>query len=350
MYRFARYNYCDITDYKIFPNNKIDTQASPFHFTDVSNNFQLGDSLLVNNAKGDACSLDELMYNTQTVAFIIIRNDTILYEKYFEDYAETSIVASFSMAKSFVSALTGIAIAENYIKDENEPVTNYVPELKTSGFDKVTIKHLLQMTSGIKYSERYNDPFSDVAKHYYGTGMREKLLKLKLDKVPGTQFFYKSIDTQLLGLVIERATGRSLSSYIEEKIWKPLGMEYVATWSLDQIENGIEKAYCCLNARAIDFAKFGKLYLNGGSWNNIQIVPEEWVKKSVAIDTLEASPWYYQYQWWLASRIYGDYWAEGHHGQYIYVYPPKKLVIVRLGKRPGNVYWGSIFRQITKLL
>lgn len=350
VWKFVRYNYSDITDYKIFPYRTIAKQEPVFHFTDKTPHDNLTDTLQINDLYGNFYTLNEFLATTPTVAFLIIRNDTILYEKYFNSYENSSVVASFSMAKSFVSALTGIAIEEGYIKNENQSVTDFVTELKGTDISKITIKHLLQMTSGIKYTERYNDPFSDVSRHYYGKNMRKILNNIKLQHEPGLIHRYKSIDSQLLGLVLEKATGKTLSEYLQEKIWKPLGMQYDATWSLDIEDNGIEKAYCCLNARAIDFAKFGRLYLNKGNWNGVQIIPSQWVDKSTMVDTTGNKPWFYQYNWWLVSRIYGDYWANGHHGQYVYVYPSKNIIIVRLGLREGKQHWGNIFRQLTRKL
>lgn len=293
-----------------------------------------------------AIAFDDYLETNHTVAFLIIRNDTIQYEKYFHGYDKTSIVASFSMAKSVTSMLIGCAIGDGLIKSVDEPVTNYLPELKKNGFEKVTIKHLLQMTSGLDFKESYFNPFGEAASFYYGRNLKKKIKRMKLKSEPGKTFEYVSGNPQLLGLILANALKtKTVSEYFQEKIWKPSGMEYGASWSIDQKKNGLEKTFCCINARARDFAKLGRLYLNEGNWNGKQLIPQEWVKESTKIDTANGSAWFYQYQWWLPSRN-GDYMARGILGQYIYVNPVKKLIIVRLGKKPGGINWSSLFTTI----
>jgi CubicO group peptidase (beta-lactamase class C family) len=279
---------------------------------------------------------------------LIIKNDTIQYEKYWGKYDESSIVPSFSMAKSITSILIGCAIDDKLIKSVNEPITNYIPELKENDFDKVTIENLLQMTSGIKFNESYINPFGDAATFYYGTNLRKAIKKMKLEIEPGERFAYSSGSAQLLGLVLERALkNKTISSYLEEKIWQPLEMEFDASWSLDRKKNGLEKTFCCINARARDYAKIGRLYLNKGKWNDKQIVSENWVAQSTKIDTTNNSSLRYQYQWWLPSQT-GDFMAQGILGQFIYVNPEKNLIIVRLGKGLGFTDWKTAFVGISQ--
>ncbi|WP_245756714.1 serine hydrolase domain-containing protein [Flexibacter flexilis] len=280
------------------------------------------------------------------MAFLIIKNDTIQYEKYFGKYNQESIVPSFSMAKSVTSILIGCAIDDKLIQSVDEPITNYIPELKKNGLEKVTIKQLLQMTAGVKFNESYYSPFSDAAGFYYGRNLRKKIAKMKTNNQSKATFKYLSGNTQLLGLVLERALkNKTITAYLQEKIWTPLGMEYDASWSIDKKNNGIEKTFCCLNARARDFAKIGRLYQNKGRWNGQQIVSEKWVQESTKIDTSNGSAAYYQYQWWLPTRN-GDFMAEGFLGQFIYVNPAKNVVIVRLGKREGDANWWEILPSL----
>ena len=153
-------------------------------------------------------------------------------------------------------------------------------------------------------------------------------------------------NTQLLGLILERALkNKTITQYLEEKIWIPFEMEYDASWSLDRKKNGIEKTFCCLNARARDFAKIGKLYLNNGQWNGKQIVSESWVKQSTKIDQTNGSAWYYQYQWWIPTYN-GDFMAQGILGQFIYVHPKNNIIIVRLGKNTGNANWWKLLSDL----
>src|SRR5690606_16489947 len=244
-----------------------------------------------------------------------------------------SIVPSFSMAKSVTSMLIGCAIADGLIGSVHDPVSRYIPEMAKNGFNKVTIEHLLQMTSGLKFNEGYYNPFGEVATFYYGRGLEKATTRLKLEAEPGTRFNYVSGNTQILGLVLDRVLGnKTITEYLNEKIWQPIGMEYDASWSIDRKKDGIEKTFCCLNARARDFAKLGRLYLNDGNWQGKQLVPADWVRQSTRVDSSGASNKHYQYQWWLPT-LDGDFLAQGILGQYVYVNPSKNLVIVRLGHK-----------------
>ena len=195
--RFVVYNFADINDHKKFESRPLVAKASPFSFQST----QKGKFPKEING----LAFDTYLEKNKTVAFLIIKNDTIQYEKYFKGYDKESIVPSFSMAKSVTSILIGCAIDEGLIKSVDEPITNYIPELKKNGFDKVTIKHLLQMTSGIKFNESYVNPFGDAASFYYGLNLRKEIGKMKLKTEPGKKFEYVSGNTQLLGLVLERS-------------------------------------------------------------------------------------------------------------------------------------------------
>ncbi len=344
--RFVVYNFADVKDYEKFPERML--QASPNPFIFYSKTSQVFPQSITYNGKTDR--LNKFLSEENTLAFMVIRNDTVLYENYFHDKDETTIVPSFSMAKSFTSALIGCAIADGLIQSVEEPVTNYIPELKKNGFDKVKIKHVLQMTTGLKFNENYINPFGEVASFYYGQKLRKRVLKLKLAYEPGTKFEYKSGNTELLGLVLERALkGKTITAYLQEKIWTPLQMEFDASWSIDQAKNGLEKTFCCINARARDFAKFGKLYLNKGNYNGKQLIPADWVEQSTHADQTEGGSSFYKYQWWLEKN--GDYRAQGFLGQYIYVCPKKNIIIVKLSKNEGeNIWWSDVFKTIINAL
>jgi CubicO group peptidase (beta-lactamase class C family) len=337
--RFAWYNFSGITDYKIFPSRPLPASPTPFHFHQASGASRLGNARTL---------IDSLTTHTPTVALLIIRHDTLLYEGYFRNYQASSTVASFSVAKSFTSALIGIAISEGKIKSVEDKLVDYVPELKyTPGFERITLLHLLQMTSGIKSSEGYYSPFSMAAKTYYGRNLRTIIAHLKIAYAPGTRFSYQSINTQLLGLVLERATKQHITDYLKEKIWIPMGAEFEGSWSIDKKKNGLEKTFCCLNLKARDYAKFGRLYLHKGNWNGQQLVPASWVETSTRIDTTQGSAWYYQYQWWITHPKEANFTANGLHGQFIYVNPRRNLVIVRLGKSTGKgMNWHRTFERL----
>ena len=359
--RFMIYNIADIKDHKKFQSRPLTANATPYNFHNT-NSGKFPKEL-------NGIPFDNYLEENKTVAFLIIKNDTIQYEKYFKGYDKQSIVPSFSMAKSVTSILIGCAIDQGLIKSVNEPITNYIPELTKNGFDKVTIKHLLQMTSGIKFNESYINPFGDAASFYYGLNLRKEITKMKLKSEPGTRFEYASGDPQLLGLVLERSLkGKTITSYLQEKLWSPLGMEFDASWSIDKKQDGLEKTFCCINARARDFAKIGRLYLNNGNWNGKQIISQKWVEESTTVDTTNGGVVYYKYQWWLPTSLYNfskekynlkypnkeklalstdkDFMAEGILGQFIYVNPTKKLIIVRLGKNEGKAEWWKIFTSL----
>ncbi|MFO0356899.1 MAG: serine hydrolase domain-containing protein [Sphingobacteriaceae bacterium] len=361
--RFVIYNFADIKDYKRFQSRPLTAATSPYNF-ETTNSGKIPKEI-------EGTQFDQYLEDNKTVAFLIIKNDTIQYERYFKRYDKQSIVPSFSMAKSVTSILIGCAIDEGLIKSVDEPITKYIPELAKNGFDKVTIKHLLQMTSGIKFNESYLNPFGDAASFYYGINLRKVIGKMKLKSEPGKQFEYVSGNTQLLGLVLERSLkGKTITSYLQEKLWTQLGMEYDASWSIDRKKNGLEKTFCCINARARDFAKIGRLYLNNGNWNGKQIISQNWVEESTKADTTNGEV-FYKYQWWLPTSLENlsrenynlknpskeklklstdkDFMAEGILGQYIYVNPTKKLIIVRLGKNYGKAEWSAIFTAIAKL-
>jgi CubicO group peptidase (beta-lactamase class C family) len=256
MGRFVYYNFANITDHKIFPYRTATNDSVKFTFEQSAN--PKFPKKITMGTHHDA-EFGKYLEDNKTVAFLIIKDDSIHYEKYFKGYDEASVVASFSMAKSVTSMLIGCALKDGYIQSIDEPVTNYIPEFKHEEMGRVSIRHLLQMTSGIKFNESYVNPFGDAATYYYGTNLRKAIYRRKAAHEPGTTFSYSSGDTQILGLVLERALkGKKITEYLEEKIWRPLGMEYDASWSLDRKKDGLEKTFCCLNALARDFCKAGQ--------------------------------------------------------------------------------------------
>jgi CubicO group peptidase (beta-lactamase class C family) len=274
-----------------------------------------------------------------TTGLIIVRDDTILLERYEHGHSPPGRHIAWSVTKSFVSALFGIAVGEGDIPDIMAPVTDYLPELEGSGYEGVPIKHVLQMSSGVGFDEDYGDPFSDINR--MGPSMAVGSLldfaaTLERTRAPGTVQHYVSVDTQVLGEILARATGRDLAGYASEKLWKPLGMEFDAVWLLDG--TGMEWAFGGLNVSLRDFARLGWLYLNGGSRDGRQIVPRAWVEASVTPDAPHLMPgpkpdsdglMGYGYQWWIPTEPDGDFMALGVYGQTIYVAPKSRLVIVK---------------------
>lgn len=337
------YNKPDIGDYRIFPSRGL--QNDSVQFTFQYSEYRETPEELTRPVTGDSTVID-FIETSNTVAFLIIRNDTILFEKYFDDYSRASLVPSFSMAKPIVATLIGCAVDDGLIRSASDPITDYIPELQKRGFDKVTIEHLLQMTSGLKFNEDYTDPFADVATLYYGRHLKRSILRMKMESEPGKVFKYASGNTMMLGIALANVIkGTTVTQYFQNKLWQPLGMEVDGSWSLDRKRNGMEKTFCCINATARDFAKIGRLYLNHGNWNGKQIVSEKWIGNSIKLDTTNGSPWNYQYNWWLPSQT-GDFMAHGKGGQYLYVNPAKNMIIVRLGTKEQDIDWPEIFLYI----
>ncbi|MFV5699137.1 serine hydrolase domain-containing protein [Flavobacterium sp. ZT3R17] len=341
------------SDYKHFPQRIVNNEGPVYNFYKSNKEYQLGTKIGVINRDFNSTnvSLDSFATLHKTITFLIIRNDTIVYEKYNKGYTSNSFVSSFSMAKPFVSTLIGIAIDEGKIKSENDFIIDYLPEFKDKiGWEKITIKNLLQHTSGIRFTDSELDPVSDNAEFYWGDNLRERMINITLECPPNTKFRYSSENTLLLGYIIEKVTGGTISKYLEDKIWKPLGMEASAAWSLDRKDDkAIEKSFCCLQARAIDFAKLGRLYLNGGNWNGRQIVSKKWVEYSTHSDPSGNNKHFYNNNWGIGPFKYGSYFAVGLFGQYLYMYPEKNIIIVRFGDTETSYhpnYWQEVFLQI----
>ncbi len=290
--------------------------------------------------RGKKKSVGEFIDRTWTTGLVVVKDDTILFENYYRGNTDSSKAISWSVAKSFVSALLGIAIAEGHMKDIRQPVSDYVPSLKESGYNGVPIKDVLQMSSGIRFNEDYADFDSDINKmgRYFALNrpLEKFIVSLKSEKKPGIYNHYVSMDTQVIGMILRNATGKNLSQYAEEKLWKPLGMESDALWLIDG--DGMEAAFGGLNVVLRDYARFGRLYLKNGNWNGTQVVPAAWVKASVTPDAPHLVPgkranssWVlgYGYQWWIPENPDGDFLAIGIYGQAIYIYPKYGIVIAK---------------------
>lgn len=328
LFKALWYNYSDIDDYKIFENRTVANDAS-LRWPTGTNYNSIQPNLQLRN----------LLQSLKTNALVVIRNDSLVYEEYWDGFGKNTISNSFSVAKSIVSTLIGIALQEGKIKSLDDKVSDYVPTFNKEDQKKVTIRHLLTMSSGSDWDEAYSSLFSTTTKAYYGDNLEELAVSVNIVDTPGNRWYYKSGDTELLALVLKYATGKTLSEYASEKLWKPLNAENDALWSLDK-KDGDEKAYCCFNATARDFARIGVMYLNNGKWKGREILSEKYIKqalKPVMIKEDNGKPVnYYGYQWWILPDREGVYYARGIHGQYIIVVPRKKCVIVRLGRARGE--------------
>lgn len=274
-----------------------------------------------------------------TVAYVIIKDSTLLFEQYWEDYSPESHSNSFSMAKSIVSLAIGAAIDDGFIKDVDQPVSNFFPEFQGYNGKPLTLRHLLTMSAGVDFDEAYSSPFSPTTKLYYGDDLQQIALGMKEIEEPGVNFIYQSGVTQLLAFIVEKATGENISSYVSRKFWTPMNAEEDALWSLDK-KDGIEKAYCCFNSNARDFARFGQLILNEGEWNGGQLISSSYLKEATTPDTSLLFKEYnetnhcYGFQFWhLTYNGMEISYMRGILGQYIFIIPDLNAVVVRLGHK-----------------
>ena len=282
-------------------------------------------------------TLEKTNKDLGTIAYVIIKNDSIWFEKYYDGYDENSKSNSFSMAKSYVSAMLGKAIMEGHIKSLDQPVCDFLPAFCDGKAAQMTVGDLSSMSSGTNWDEAYYSPLSITTRAYFDDDLAKVINGLKVVNQPGQAFKYASGDTQMLAMVIEKATGKKLYNYLEESFWKPLGSENQTLWQLDSEAHDLVKAYCCIASNAKDFARLGKLYKDHGKWNGKQVLDSAFIAKSVTPRFKESPE--YGYGWWL--KKVGDksfFMMRGHLGQYVIVEPEDNVIIVRLGhsKGPGD--------------
>ena len=342
LFKAVWYNFAGIDDYKIFDNNTVATgQAQPWPVSGFYNKVNSPDDL------------NQLLTSLKTVAVVVIKNDSLLYEKYWDGYGYSSLSNSFSVAKSITSLLIGAAIKEGKIKSVDEPVGNYLPEFKEGLAAKLRIKDLLTMSSGSNWDESYANPLSVTTESYYGSDLYKTATGVKIIKEPGTYHTYKSGDTELLGLILEKVTGKSISAYASEKLWQPLGAEHPAKWSTDK-KSGNEKAFCCFNTNARDFARIGQLMLDSGRWKGNAIIGSAYYTQSITackISDEGGEPCDdYGYQWWIYPDSPGVFYARGILGQYVIVIPSKKIVIVRLGHKRSDNFVNGAPKEVGELI
>ena len=286
---------------------------------------------------------DEIAYheNWGTTAFLVIHKDSILYEKYWGEHNEKTVSNSFSASKTILALLVGIALDEGKIKSLDEPIGNYIPEFRTLGRQKITIRHLLQMASGLDWEESGSNPISEAAEGYFTSDLHALVTRQLVVEEPGKNFNYQSGNSQLIGILLAKATKMTLSQYMETRLWKPIGASASAYWSMDQ-ENGIEKSFCCFYATARDYALLGRLLLNKGRWGNKQLISSKFMNELIATPPLkmdEGTPnqRYGLHTWTYLNKGNPVHYFRGFRGQYILTIPKDNLIIVRLGmKREEN--------------
>lgn len=327
---------------ELFPAHLVHRSDLPHHFESRPTSLPSGYVY-----RGKTHAFDEFFERTVTTGFLVLRDDTILAERYFRGAAVDTPLTSWSVAKSIVSLLVGIAHDDGVIRDLNAPLSTYAPELVDSDYGRVPVQSALDMSSGIDFREDYDDSLSDIHTMFarifflggHGESVGHYLATRKRTGPPGAHFHYASADTLALGLALRHATNMSLSEYLERKVWRPLGMEHDALWNVEDRE-GVELAFCCLNVRLRDYAKVGRLMARRGDWDGQRIVSEAWVRESTTADpkrapgTLPDSSLGYQHQWWLPGSGHGAFMAIGVWGQNLYVDPSKGIVIVKTSVDP----------------
>lgn len=312
------------------------------------------------SADYNRCQLSEpdvhYLDSLHTVAFLVIRHDSLLFETYRDGWNDTLTSNIYSATKTIVGMLAGIALDEGKIQSLDDPVSRYIPSYRKGMQADVTIRHLLTMSGGMAWDEAYSSLFSVTTHGYYGNDLYKLVTGLEVCDRPGVQYSYRSGETQLLAFVIEAATGKTLSQYAEEKLWKPMQAERDAYWLLDK-QDGDEKAFCCFHTTARDVARFARLMLHRGNWNGRQLVsqaymdemmrPASWLKDQWGKDSLN----YYGYQTWI-MHYHGQVnpYMRGMLGQYIIAIPSQDAIVVRLGRKRCDLYDREITTDITRYM
>ncbi len=335
-----------IDDLGIFEHATVHAPDSCWEWavSDKYNSFRL--------SKEDSAYIDDM----KTVSFLLIRNDSILYETYRGGWNDTLTSNLFSATKSIVGLLVGIAIDEGKIGSVDDKVVKYIPEYNRGKQKDITIRNLLTMSAGMDWDEAYASLFSVTTHGYYGNDLYNLIMSLDIVDTPGVQYSYRSGETQLLSFLVEAATGETISRYAEKRLWQPMMAGQDAFWLLDK-KDGDEKSFCCFHTTARDAARFGRLMLNKGYWNGKQLVSKEYIEEAMTPASYLKDQWgkdplsYYGFQTWIM-----DYKGEkcpyfrGMLGQYIIAIPSKNAIVVRLGHKRSKEYVRELTTDITRYM
>jgi CubicO group peptidase (beta-lactamase class C family) len=344
VFKALLYQEPNIDDYKIFNNRTVKAgEYQPWEIDSSYNSVQLPEEIR------------KPILDRKTVAFLVIQNGKIKYEEYWDGYDSVSYTNSFSVSKSIVSLLVGAAIDEGKIKNIDQKVGDFLQSFRRTDKSEISIRDLLTMSSGLEWDEDYASLFAPNTELYYGNDLEKMVNSTKLISTPGKKYYYQSINAEVLAMVVEAATGKTISEYASEKYWKPMGAQQDALWSLDK-KDGMEKAYCCFNSNARDFARWGQLVLNGGSWNGNQLVSEKYLREATSpasylMDEHGKPLDFYGFQYWIFYKN-GDTipYMRGILGQYVYAIPSKNAVVVRLGHERDKEYIGNYTKDVPEYL
>lgn len=314
-----------IDDYKFFDNVEIKKSDSLFEWPKHNLYNQIGSSK----------TLDSVHKKNETVAFLIIKNDSIIKEDYFLGYDENSMTNSYSMSKSIISFLFLKSIEEGTIPSLNSKLTDYFPVFNESNGSNVTLSDLSTMSSGLVWEENYKDLMGITAQAYVTKDLNKLMMGSKFSGMSGDKFKYLSGNTQLLAMAIEKANSSTIQELTYKWLWNPMGAKNDALWMIDSKEKNMTKAYCCLSSNAKDFAKVGLVYKNFGKINEQKLIDSSFISMSIK-PRFNSNP-IYGYGLWIGKQNNIDFFSlRGHQGQYVIVIPEEDVIIVRLGKRKSR--------------
>ena len=349
-FRGVVYLHPDLKDHTWLRAHEIQAPEEPFRFESAEPN-KLGQQIGINDWSPAVVpiwrKLDELVKAHPNQALVVIRNDTVLYSHYANEN-RNHLHPSYSVTKSFTSALVGFAVQDGLIKSVDDLIADYLSGIcKDERYQRVKIKHLLNHTSGIEH------PLTVDGLLYYGKNLKRANKYITFKNEPGTNQAYMNMNVWILGQLLETVTEAPLDEYLQAKLWIPLGMESPAKWTSDK--NDWIKPYCCLQATALDYAKVGRLYLKRGNWEGEQILNQDWIDWSLSRDTTEGGTFGYHNCWYLGYKPNNDFMAIGLYKQHIYVNQNKNIIIVSLNDRPRNkaqkkMNWEDVCRQIVDQL
>lgn len=314
-----------IDDYKFFDNVEIKKSSSPFEWPKHKLYNQIGSSK----------TLDSVHKKNETVAFLVIKNDSIIKEDYFLGYDENSMTNSFSISKSIISFLFLKSIEEGTIPSLNSKLTDYFPAFNENNGSNVTLSDLSTMSSGLEWEENYKDLMGITAQAYVTKDLNKLMMGSKFSGISGDKFKYLSGNTQLLAMAIEKANNSTIQELTYRWLWNPMGAKNDAIWMIDSKEKNMTKAYCCLSSNAKDFAKVGLVYKNFGKINEQNLIDSSFISMSIK-PRFNSNP-IYGYGIWIGKQNNIDFFSlRGHQGQYVIVIPKENAIIVRLGKRKSR--------------
>ncbi len=361
-------NIPDVTDHTFMPTAKLKASQKPHQFPEVEN-VKLPDHSTWAMSKKHRVDQDEMEFfeDSKTISFLVLRNDTIIYENYFNGHDEDSVSQIFSVSKAYTASMISMAVEEGLFTSYNQPVYEILPEFDTPKKRDIKIINLLQMTSGLGYNDYAT--FLKLLRMYYNKNLEKFVAHTRKKRPAGKKFAYKSVSTLILGMCLEKVTGKTFAQNLEERIWKPLGMEFPAKINLD-LDSVSAHAFGGISTVARDMAKFGSLYANHGKWNGEQLLSPDWISACSSRDTTHGSWWGYNRAFWLDTYVSApewikhsyfpeaepedwdraDYFAGGFKGQFIYINPDLNIVIVRQGIAPGKVWWSKSLERLAELV